>query len=186
MAAKAAHTGLAARLLATASLAACASQPATTGPRYAQTAPPPSVADGLPPPTQCALFAREFTGINIRGDAWSWWNLAATQQYPRANVPKPDTILVLRATQQLKLGHVGIVKKVVGPREILITHANWGNDDPTRRIIHDSTAVVDVSPQNDWTQLRFFNAPAHAFGKVYAAYGFIYPRRFAPDGEAVW
>ncbi len=165
------------------SLTACAGDPAQTGPRAA--GPMAYNIDGLPPPTQCALFAREFTGINIRGDAWSWWDLAASQ-YPRANVPKADTILVLRATPQLKLGHVAIVKKVVGPREILVTHANWGNDDPTRRIIHDSTAVADVSPNNDWTQLRFFNAPAHAFGKVYEAYGFIYPRRFDANDEAVW
>jgi hypothetical protein len=139
----------------------------------------------LPPPTQCALFAREFTGIHIRGDAWTWWDQAAGL-YPRKNEPRANTILVLRATPQLKLGHVGIVKRVVGPREILITHANWGNDDPTRRIIHDSTAVVDVSPGNDWTQLRFWNAPAHAFGKVYAAYGFIYPKQFTKESEAVW
>ncbi len=93
---------------------------------------------------------------------------------------------VPRASAQLKLGHVGIVKRVVGPREILLTHANWGNDDPTRRIVHDKTAVVDVSSGNDWTELRFWNAPAHAFGKVYAAYGFIYPKQFTKDSEAVW
>lgn len=142
--------------------------------------------DGLPPPTQCALFAREFTGIKIRGDAWTWWQLAANNAYPRSDVPHPNTILVLRSTPQLPLGHVGVVKRVINPREILITHANWGMDDPTKRIIHDSTAVVDVSPKNDWSQLRFWNAPAHAFGKVYAAYGFIYPHRFEADGEPVW
>jgi surface antigen len=167
------------------SLTACASAPVAQAPRPVAATPASFHIDGLPPPTQCALFAREFTGINIRGDAWSWWTLAAGQ-YPRSDVPKADTILVLKSTPQLKLGHVGIVKKVVGPREILITHANWGNDDPTRRIVHDSTAVVDVSPANDWSELRFFNAPAHAFGKVYAAYGFIYPHRFDANGEAVW
>jgi len=139
----------------------------------------------LPPPTQCALFAREFTGIRIRGDAWTWWDQAAGL-YPRGDTPRQDAILVLRATSQLPLGHVGIVRKIVGPREITITHANWGNDDPTRRIVHDSTAVVDVSPGNDWSQLRFWNAPAHAFGKVYDAYGFIYPRKFTPDSQPVW
>jgi surface antigen len=147
---------------------------------------PASLSDRhLPPPAQCALFAREFTGIRIRGDAWTWWDLAAGQ-YPRGDRPKPDSVVVLRSTPQLPLGHVGIVKRVVGPREITITHANWGKDDPTRRIIHDSTAVVDVSPRNDWTQLRFWNAPAHAFGKVYAAYGFIYPRAYTADRQPVW
>jgi hypothetical protein len=142
--------------------------------------------DGLPPPTQCALFAREFTGIHIRGDAWSWWDLAAQNDYPRRDAPHPNTIIVLRSTPQLPLGHVGIVKRIVGPREITITHANWGMDDPTKRIVHDSTAVVDVSPNNDWTQVRLWNAPAHAFGKVYFAYGFIYPHSFTAEGDALW
>jgi surface antigen len=170
-----------------AALGACADEHAS--PSNAQWGLAPSTLatpKDLPPPTQCALFAREFTGIHIRGDAWSWWQLAEGADYPRSNTPRADTILVLRSTPQLKLGHVGIVKRIVGPREILITHANWGMDDPTKRIIHDSTAVVDVSKTNDWTELRFWNAPAHAFGKIYAAYGFIYPHRFTADGEAVW
>jgi hypothetical protein len=165
-------------------LSACASGPAEA-PVRTSAVPEAYRVDGLPPPTQCALFAREFTGINIRGDAWSWWDLAAGQ-YPRNNTPHSDTVLVLRATPQLKLGHVAIVKKVIGPREILVTHANWGNDDPTRRIIHDSTAVVDVSPANDWTEVRFWHAPSGAFGKVYDAYGFIYPHRFDAKAGAVW
>lgn len=169
------------------SLAACASgpPPVASAPRLAKATGASYATPGLPPPTQCALFAREFTGINIRGDAWTWWDLAAGQ-YPRSDIPKADTVLVLRATKQLKFGHVGIVKKVINPREILVTHANWGSDDPTRRIVHDSTAVVDVSPKNDWSQLRFWNAPAHAFGKVYTAYGFIYPRKFDENANAVW
>jgi hypothetical protein len=139
---------------------------------------------GLPPPTQCVLFARDFTGVHLRGDAWAWWD-AAAGVYPRSDVPHADTILVLKSTSQLRLGHVGVVKKVVGPRELLLTHANWGSDDPTRRVVHDSTAVVDVSPDNNWSEVRFWNAPSHAFGKVYAAYGFIYPKRFDGD-RAVW
>jgi surface antigen len=174
-------------IVAMAALAGCASAPPPA--RTAAHPSPLTTASfspgALPPPTQCALFAREFTGIHIRGDAWSWWQLAAGQ-YPRSSTPKADTVLVLRATAQLPLGHVGIVKKVVGPREILLTHANWGTDDPTKRIVHDKTAVIDVSPKNDWTQLRFWNAPAHAFGKVYDAYGFIYPRTFTAENEAVW
>jgi hypothetical protein len=131
------------------------------------------------------LFAREITGIRIRGDAWTWWD-QASGLYPRSDTPAQGTVLVLRSTPRLPLGHVGIVRRLVGPREITITHANWGSDDPTRRIIHDSTAVVDVSPANDWSQLRFWNANAHAFGKIYAAYGFIYPRSFTASAEPVW
>jgi len=172
-------------ILALGALAGCANDEPTAAPRRSGFIPAALFGDNLPPPTQCALFAREFTGIRIRGDAWTWWDKAAGL-YPRSNEPKADTVLVFRSTPQLPLGHVGIVKRVVGPREILMTHANWGNDDPTKRIVHDSTAVVDVSPQNDWTQVRVWNAPGHHFGKVYLAAGFIYPKQFTADDEAVW
>jgi hypothetical protein len=167
------------------SLTACADEPVSSRPAHSNLTPAVFHTGSLPPPTQCVLFARDFTGVHLHGDAWAWWD-AAAGVYPRGNDPKAGAILVLRSTPQLHLGHVGIVKKIVGPREILVTHANWGNDDPTRRIVHDSTAVVDISPDNDWTQLRFFNAPAHAFGKMYEAYGFIYPHSFDSTGEAVW
>jgi hypothetical protein len=168
-----------------AALAGCGGNPPPAGVKSPVTPVAFTTSGSLPPPAQCALFAREFTGIRVRGDAYTWWDLSAGL-YQHSDLPKPGTVLVLRSTSQLPLGHVGIVKKLVGPREILLTHANWGNDDPTRRIIHDSTAVVDVSPKNDWTELRFWNAPAHAFGKVYAAYGFIYPRSFDANGQGVW
>lgn len=167
-------------------LAACAEQPASVAPPSRSDIAPAAFETGaLPPPAQCALFAREFTGINIRANAFQWWDLAAGQ-YPRGDAPRPDAILVLRSTPQLPLGHVAIVKTLANPREITVTHANWGMDDPTRRIIHDSTPVVDASPRNDWTQVRFWNVKAHAFGKVYAAYGFIYPRGYTHDSQPIW
>jgi hypothetical protein len=170
-------------LAVAASLTACGSDP---GPAMSGGVKVASLSmAGLPPPTQCVLFARDFTGVHLHGDAYAWWD-AAAGVYPRSDVPHADTILVLKSTSQLRLGHVGVVKKVVGPRELLLTHANWGSDDPTRRVVHDSTAVVDVSPENNWSEVRFWNAPSHAFGKVYEAYGFIYPKRFDRDDRAVW
>jgi hypothetical protein len=167
-----------------ASLTACGSDPGRSASGGVRVASLTNVGM-LPPPTQCVLFARDFTGVHLRGDAYAWWD-AAEGVYPRSDVPHADTILVLKSTSQLHLGHVGVVKKVVGPRELLLTHANWGSDDPTRRVVHDSTAVVDVSPDNNWSEVRFWNAPSHAFGKVYAAYGFIYPKRFDGNEQAVW
>ena len=172
-------------ITALAALAGCASDGGARGPERSGFVPATLHVDKLPPPTQCALFAREFTGIRIRGDAWTWWDKAAGL-YPRSDQPKADTILVFRSTPQLPLGHVGIVKRVVGPRQLLMTHANWGMDDPTKRIVHDSTAVIDVSPRNDWSAVRVWNAPAHAYGKVYAAAGFIYPRQITADSEPDW
>lgn len=135
---------------------------------------PTQGASLLPPPTQCVPFVREISGIPLRGDAWTWWD-GAGGRYARGGTPQPDAILVLRATEQLPRGHLAIVRRIIGPREVTVTHVDWGNDEPTRRLVHDSMPVIDVSPENDWTQLRFWNATAHAFGRIYSAYGFIYP-----------
>lgn len=144
-----------------------------------------SASGALPPPTQCAPFVREISGIPLHGDAWTWWDQAAGH-FDRGQVPREDSVLVLRSTDQLPYGHVAIVRRVVGPREITVTHADWGNDDPTRRLVHDSMPVVDVSPQNDWSQLRFWNVAQQAFGKTYPAYGFIYPRSSSEALRPVW
>jgi len=95
-------------------------------------------------------------------------------------------VLVLRATDQLPFGHVAIVRRVIGPREITVTHADWGNDDPSRRLVHDSMPVVDVSLANDWSELRFWNVQAQAFGKIYPAYGFIYPKSASLASRPIW
>jgi len=138
----------------------------------------------LPAPIQCVPFIREISGLPLRGDAWTWWDQAAGR-YGRGPLPQQDAVLVLRATQQLPSGHVAMVRSLVGPREITVTHANWGNDDPTRRLVHDSMPVIDVSPGNDWSQLRFWNASAQAFGRIYLAYGFIYPRALSANFSSV-
>jgi hypothetical protein len=141
-------------------------------------------AGPLPPPVQCAPFVREIAGIPLHGDAWSWWDQAGGR-FDRGAVPRVGAVLVLRSTEQLPFGHVAIVRRVFGPREIAVTHSDWGNDDSSRRLIHDAMPVVDISPANDWSQLRFWNAAGQAFGRVYPAYGFIYPREIAGDLQAV-
>jgi len=66
---------------------------------------------------------------------------------------------------------------VVGPRQIRVTHANFGSDPVSRRIIYDSMPVADVSPNNDWSLVRFWNYQAQAWGILYPAYGFVYSER---------
>lgn len=169
-------------------LAACGggSGPAATkAPAGAGATPVAFAANGLPVPMQCVPFVREIAGISIFGDAWTWWDKAAAQ-YKRGAVPEENAILVLRSTQKLPGGHVGIVRHVVNSRQITLTHANWGNDDPTRRLVHDATPVIDVSPNNDWSELRFWNLDTRAYGSIYTAYGFIYPKSVSADDQPVW
>lgn len=124
-------------------------------------------------PVQCVPYARKVSGINIRGDAHQWWDRAAPA-YQRGQTPRPGSALVLSRTARMTSGHVAVVKEVLGPRQINVTHSNWGNDRYSRRVIYDSMRVEDVSPRNDWTSVRFWNPDKNVFGFPYAARGFIY------------
>ena len=118
--------------------------------------------------TQCVPYARARSGIKIFGDAYTWWN-NAEGQYARGNLPLVGSVLVLSKTKRLRRGHVGVVTAIVSEREIRLDHANWQPD-----AIITNMAVMDVSPANDWTQLRFWNKDARVWGAVYPASGFVY------------
>ncbi len=64
---------------------------------------------------------------------------------------------------------------MVGPREILVSHANWGNGWAIPGVIYSDMRVVDESPLNDWTAVRVWHPASKAFGRIYATYGFVYP-----------
>lgn len=116
----------------------------------------------------CVPYARMLSGINLRGDAYTWWN-AADGIYQRGAAPAPGAVLVLAQTSRLHSGHVAVVRQVISSREILVDHANWIPGQVT-----NGQSVYDVSPNNDWTMPRFYNGEAGVYGSVYPAYGFIY------------
>lgn len=123
---------------------------------------------------QCAPYARKVSGIQLYGDANSWWN-AARYHYQRGNKPVPGSVIVLKKTSRMHSGHVAVVKDVISLREINVTHSNWGNNNYNRHIVYESMRVDDVSSANDWSQVRFWNDEKGVAGFPYAAYGFIYP-----------
>lgn len=123
---------------------------------------------------QCALYARKVSGVQLYGDAYRWWG-EAPPRYQRGHTPAPGAILVLKRTERMHSGHVAVVKNIVGPRQINVTHSNWGSGSSSRHIIYESMRVDDVSPANNWTQLRFWNDDKNVLGFPYEAYGFIYP-----------
>ncbi|NBX66969.1 MAG: CHAP domain-containing protein [Proteobacteria bacterium] len=125
---------------------------------------------------QCVPYARRVSGINLRGDAHTWW-ASAEGVYKRGNYPAPGAILVLSRTNKLRHGHLAVVTEVLGPRTINVTHTNWGNDWLSRRVTYQTHRVEDVSPNNTWTSVRFWNNEVNAYGFPYAASGFIYNTR---------
>jgi surface antigen len=124
---------------------------------------------------QCVPFARQVSGIGLRGDAWTWWS-AAAGQYERGQVPRAGAVVVFKKFRSMRHGHVAVVRRVLNSREVLVDHANWA---PQRGYgrgqVAKLVAVTDVSPRNDWTEVRVWNMSSQDFGtRTYPTYGFIY------------
>lgn len=122
---------------------------------------------------ECVPYARRVSGIPIRGDAYTWWDQAAGK-YARGHIPQPGAVLVLSRTNKLRRGHLAVVTDIISPREINVTHTNWGSDWITRRVTYESVRVEDASANNDWTSVKFWNNDESCYGFQYPAYGFIY------------
>ena len=120
---------------------------------------------------QCVPFARANSGIELVGNAATWWNKAAGV-YQRGSRPEVGSVLNFRAVSRMRLGHVAVVSRVIDSRNLEIDHANWASPGGVSR----SISVVDVSPQNDWTAVRVALNQGNEYGAVYPTYGFIYDR----------
>lgn len=125
---------------------------------------------------QCVDFAKAATGLPIRGDAWMWWE-NAKGRFERGPVPTAGSVLVFKRTGSMRYGHVAVVRRVLGPREVLADHANWGG---SRGRVSRAVSVVDVSSSNDWTTVRVWYGPVAEHGSPYKTYGFIYPSGRGP------
>ena len=119
---------------------------------------------------QCAPYARQVSGIDIRGNADTWWGQAAGR-YERGHSPRVGAVLAFAASRRMRVGHVATVSKVVSDREVLLTHANWSR--PGR--IETDVRAVDVSAAGDWSLVKVWYAPQAGLGtSAYATRGFIY------------
>lgn len=166
---------------------AAANAPKPTPPViYAPVAMPPLSAPEIQPATtvspriitparrlQCVPYAREQSGIAIRGDAWTWWQQAAGR-YQRSTRPTVGSVMVFSKTRRNRFGHLAVVTEVVNDREVIARHANWLNNGK----IHLDTPIRDVSRNNDWSTVRVWYTPGSVFGTTdYPIYGFIVPPR---------
>lgn len=129
----------------------------------------------LPPYLQCVPYARRLTGIQIYGDAHTWWG-QADGRYARGFRPKVGAVMALKPSGGSTLGHVAAVSRIVDSRTILIRHANWSVINGRRGQIEDNVKVIDVSDANDWSAVRVWYAPLQALGgSHWPVQGFIYP-----------
>ena len=116
----------------------------------------------------CVTFARTASGIQIKGNAVTWWAKAAGL-YDRGAVPKVGAVMAFAATRKMRMGHVAVVARVVSDRVIQINHANW-----KRNQVSLNMTVVDVSKAGDWSAVRVESQPG-SLGAVFPVNGFIYP-----------
>jgi hypothetical protein len=124
----------------------------------------------------CVPYAREVSGIDLKGNAATWWD-EADGVYARGAAPEAGSVLNFRANASMHLGHVAVVSNVIGRREIEIDHANWWGPGATKGGISHNISVIDVSPNNDWTAVRVGLGHTGEYGSIYPTYGFIYDRR---------
>jgi surface antigen len=124
----------------------------------------------------CVPYARAATGMEISGNGRDWWHNAAGR-YERGNRPQAGAVLAFPGSGGMRSGHVAVVERVVGPREISIHHANWGGPGIRRGTVMRGVRVIDVSDRNDWTAVKVQTGwDRDTFGRTYPTYGFIYDR----------
>ncbi|MEX0318369.1 MAG: CHAP domain-containing protein [Ruegeria sp.] len=113
-------------------------------------------------------YARNLSGIEIRGNAKDWWG-KARNAFERGTEPVVGAVMSFRATSGMPLGHVAVVSDIVTDREVVVNHANWHRNKVSLKM-----GVRDVSKHNDWTLVRVESQPGR-YGSSYPVNGFIYP-----------
>lgn len=119
---------------------------------------------------QCVTFARSVTDIQIRGNAHTWW-AQADGVYERGEQPEIGAVMAFKSSGKMRLGHVAKVSRIVGDREVLLTHANWSYRGGVERDVR----AVDVSAAGDWSKVQVWYRGSMGISS-YPVYGFIYDR----------
>ncbi len=132
---------------------------------------------------QCVPYARALTGVEIRGDAHTWWG-QAEGRYQRGSTPKVGAVMAFAPHGNMRLGHVAAVRRIIDSRTLIISHANWSTIDGGRGHIEDDVRVVDASEANDWSRVRVWYTPNAALGTTeWPLNGFIYPAKARSWGD---
>ena len=136
-----------------------------------------SSGGGEAPYLQCVPYARQVSGIQIYGDAHTWWD-QADGRYAKGSTPKVGAVMAFRPYHNMKLGHVAAVSRIIDSRTVLLRHSNWSPINGRRGQIEDDVRAVDVSPDNDWSEVRVWYDPIQGLGTTHwPLEGFIYNKK---------
>ncbi|MEO5586459.1 MAG: CHAP domain-containing protein [Novosphingobium sp.] len=141
----------------------------------------------LPPYLQCVPYARQVSGVQSYGDAWTWWGQAA-ERYERGFRPRVGAVMAFKPHGGMRLGHVAAVSRIVNSRTVLLRHANWSPINGRRGQIENNVRAIDVSPDNDWSEVRVWFDPIQNLGGTHwPVQGFIYnrPAKRLQDGTTL-
>ena len=133
---------------------------------------------------ECVPFARELSGVQIFGNANTWWD-QAEGRYSRGTRPRIGAVLSFIPHGAMRLGHVATVSDIVDARTVRVTHANWSTINGRRGQVERDVEVIDVSAAGDWSKVRVWFAASDALGTTqWPTHGFIYSANmpaYAPD-----
>ena len=135
---------------------------------------------------ECVPFARAASGIQIYGNAWTWWE-QADGRYKRGDDPRVGAVIVFAKSPKLRFGHVAVISRVVTQRVVMVTHANWSRQNGERGHAEQDVTLTDVSRRGDWTSVKVWYRDSDGLGgSVYPVYGFVYgiPESDAPKAIA--
>ncbi len=125
---------------------------------------------------ECVPFARAVSGIQIHGDAWTWWQ-QAEGRYARGATPATGSVIVFAKTARLPRGHVAVVSRVIDRRVVMVTHANWSRQNGARGHVEQDVTLTDVSADNDWSAVKVWYQDTAGLGATtYPIYGFVHGR----------
>lgn len=116
----------------------------------------------------CVPFARDLSGIDIRGNAKTWWE-QARGKYDRSKEPKVGAVMSFVPTRKNPNGHIAVVSQTLSERQVRLDHTNWERNKVSRNML-----AVDVSKANDWSMVRLESTPGQ-LGSQYPVQGFILP-----------
>ena len=132
---------------------------------------------------ECVPFARAASGIQIYGDAWTWWD-QADGRYKRGHKPVVGAVIAFARQDRLQLGHVAVVSRIVEKRVLMLTHANWSRQNGERGHVEQDVTLFDVSPAGDWSVVRVWYKDSDGLGSsTYRVNGFIYGDRIDGAGS---
>jgi len=118
---------------------------------------------------QCVPFARRESGVELYGNANTWW-AQARDTYETTQEPEEKAVMVLEGYNTTARGHVAVVREIVSPRLIVVDHANWLNGGEITRDV----PIRDVSEAGDWSEVQVWHVPGrHWGGRTYQVQGFI-------------